>query len=119
MVRDRAIPRCRLAALCHSIVADDSGNAKTVVTENSTAAVRLRCAMGGVAAPLRDGSLVAPEGHGKQLVGVRKTLEPFNRDKSVHMLQLSAQARGVIQVVGFAAVGRPSLKDDGDHRLSS
>src|SRR5229473_4589494 len=119
IMRDPAIPGRLLAAPCHSIVADDGGNAQAIVAEDSTAACRLRCAMGGVAAPLRDGSLVAPEGHGKQLVGVRKTLEPFNRDKSVHMLQLNAQARGVIQVVGFAAVGRPSLKDDGDHRLSS
>jgi hypothetical protein len=35
------------------------------------------------------------------------------------MLQLNAQARGVIQVVGFAAVGRPSLEEDGYHTLSS
>src|SRR5258708_9607300 len=119
IVRELAIPGRLLAALCHSIVADDGGNAQAIVAEDSTAPGRLRCPMGSVAAPLRDGSLVAPDGHRQQLVGVSKTLEPFNRDESVHMLQLNAQARGVIQVVGFAAVGRPSLEKDSYHTLSS
>jgi hypothetical protein len=114
---DPAIPRRLLAALCHSIVADDGGNAQTIVTENSTAACRLRGAMGGVAAPLRDGGFVTPEGHRQELIGVSETLEAFDRDESVHMLQLTAQARGVIQVVGFAAIGRPSLEDDRDHKV--
>src|SRR5258708_6256746 len=116
-MRDPAIPRRLLAALCHSIVADDGRNAQAVVAEDSTAARRLRSAMGGVAAPLRDGSLVAPEGHRQQLLSVSKTLEPFNRDESVHTLQLNVQARGVIQIIGLAAAGRPSLEDDGDHKV--
>src|SRR5262249_35161172 len=78
-------------------------------------ACRLRRAMPGVAPPLRDSSLVAPEGHRKQLVGTSKTLEPFNRDKSVHILQLNTQTRGVIQVVVLAAAGGAGLEDDGDH----
>src|SRR5712671_5463800 len=105
-MRDAAIPGRLLTPLCHSIVADNGGDAQAIVAEDSITACRLRCAMPGVAAPLRDSGLVVPEGHGKQLVGVSKTLEPFHRDKSVHMLQLNAQARGVVQVVGLAAVGR-------------
>src|SRR5258708_34052087 len=100
-MRDPAIPRCLLAALCHSIVADDSGNAQTIVTENSTAACRLRCAMGGVAAPLRDGTLVAPEGHRQQLVGVSHTREPFSPDESLLIVQPTPRARGRIEVAGF------------------
>src|SRR5258708_2823104 len=116
-MRYPAIPGRLLAALCHSIVAEDGRRGEAGVGEESTAARRLRSAMGGVAAPLRDGSLVAPEGHGQQLVSVSKTLEPFNRDESVHMLQLNAQARCVIQVVGLAAAGRPSLEDNRDHKV--
>src|SRR5262249_41364712 len=112
---DAAIPRCLVPALCHSIIADDSGNAQAIVAEDSLTACRLRRAMPGVAPPLRDSSLVAPEGHRKQLVGTSKTLEPFNRDKSVHILQLNTQTRGVIQVVVLAAAGGPDLEDDGDH----
>src|SRR6266849_1187334 len=114
-MRDAAIPRRLLTPLHHSIIADDGGNAQAIVAEDSFTACRLRCPMPGVAAPLRDSTLVAPEGHGKELVGISKTLEPFNRYKSLHMLQLTAQARGMVQVVGLAAAGRPSLEDDSDH----
>src|SRR5215470_8566386 len=106
-----------LTRLCHSVVTNNGRNAQAVVPEDAIAAGDLRRAMAGMTAPGRDRSFISPEGQRQQLIGVGKALESFNRNESVHALQVAAQPRGVIQVVSLAAIGGPHLKDDGNHGL--
>src|SRR5579871_1236440 len=114
-MRNSAILGGLLTCFCHAIVPDDGCDAQTVVLENPSSARRLRSTMTIMAPPRRDGRLIAPERQRQQLVGVGKALKSFDRNESVHVLQVAAQPRGMIQVVSLAAIRGPDLEDDGDH----
>src|SRR5690606_28624262 len=89
----RPAVRRRFLPVSETVVPNHTGNAQTVVAENSGAPLGLRHAMGRQISPPRHGVLVAPEGQRKQLPGLAETLEALDRDEAVDRRKLGTERR--------------------------
>src|SRR5438477_3950889 len=114
-----AVVRSLLAPLAHAVVAHHGGDAQPVVAKHAAAARLLRGAVLNLIAPAGDSRLVAPERQRQHLVGIGDALEALDRDEAVDLLQLGAQAGGVVEIALAPAVGWPHFEDDGDHDAHS
>src|SRR5436190_19554158 len=114
-----AVVRRLLAPLAHAVVAHHRGDTQPVVAKHAAAARLLRGAMLDLIAPAGDRRLVAPERQRQHLVGIGDALEALDGDEAVDLLQLGAQAGGVLEIALAPAVGWPHLEYDGDHEAHS